>query len=97
MQTKTAGSFPTRPPQTPLILKAYATAIGPLKQLASTLLIHARQILSYFEHPISSGIMEGINNKIGRLTRMAYGYRDVEFLHLRIYALHESKHILTGA
>jgi len=27
---------------------------------------------------------------------MAYGYRDVEFLHLRLYALHESKAILTG-
>jgi transposase len=40
--------------------------------------------------------MEGINNQIGQLTRMAYGYRDVDFLHLRIYALQESKHILTG-
>lgn len=68
----------------------------PLKQLANTMLTHARQILSYFDYPISSGIMEGINNKIGRLTRMAYGYRDVDFLHLRIYALHESKDILTG-
>lgn len=78
------------------ILKAYATGIQPLKKLANTLLNHARQILSYFDHPISSGIMEGINNKIGRLTRLAYGYRDVDFLHLRIYALHESKDILTG-
>ena len=78
------------------ILKAYATGIQPLKKLANTLLTHARQILSYFDHPISSGIMEGINNKIGRLTRMAYGYRDIDFLHLRIYALHESKGILTG-
>jgi transposase len=78
------------------ILKAYVTGIQPLKKLANTLLTHARQILSYFDHPISSGIMEGINNKIGRLTRMAYGYRDIDFLHLRIYALHESKDILTG-
>lgn len=78
------------------ILQAYATGIQPLKKLANTLLTHARQILSYFDHPISSGIMEGINNKIGRLTRMAYGYRDVDFLHLRLYALHESKDILTG-
>jgi len=78
------------------ILKAYATASQPIKQLANTMMTHARQILSYFDYPISSGIMEGLNNKIGRLTRMAYGYRDVEFLHLRIYALHESKDILTG-
>ena len=41
-------------------------------------------------------IIKLANNKIGRLTRMAYGYRDVDFLHLRIYALHESKNILTG-
>jgi transposase len=40
--------------------------------------------------------MEGINNRIGRLTRMADGYRDVDFLHLLIYALHEPKHILTS-
>jgi transposase len=40
--------------------------------------------------------MEGIYNKIGRLTPMAYGYRDVDFFHLRICALHESKDILTG-
>ena len=66
------------------ILKACATGIHPLKKLANPLLTHARQILSYFDHSINSGIMEGINNKIGRLTRMAYGYRDVEFLHLRI-------------
>lgn len=47
-------------------------------------------------HPIRSAIMEGINNRIGRLTRMADGYRDVDFLHLLIYALHEPKHILTS-
>jgi len=40
--------------------------------------------------------MECLNNKIGRLTRMACGYCDVDFLHLRIHALHESKDILTG-
>jgi transposase len=40
--------------------------------------------------------MEGVHSKIGRLTRMAYGYRDVDFLHLRLYPLHESKNILTG-
>jgi hypothetical protein len=27
------------------------------------------------------------NTKIGRLTRKAYGYRDVEFIHLCIYGL----------
>ena len=38
--------------------------------------------LGYFDYPISSGIMESINN-FGTPTRMAYGYRDVDYLHLR--------------
>ncbi len=40
--------------------------------------------------------MEGISNKIRRHTRMACGYRDVDFLHLHVYALHESKDMLNG-
>ncbi|MEN3941853.1 transposase [Prosthecobacter sp. SYSU 5D2] len=56
-----------------------------------------RQILSYYDHPISSGIMEDINNKIRRLLRMAYGCRDVDFLHLCISTRsHESEIIFTG-
>lgn len=39
--------------------------------------------LGYFDYSISYVIVEDINNKTGRLTRMAYGYRDVDFLHLR--------------
>ena len=38
--------------------------------------------LGYFDYPISSGIMESINN-FGTPTRMADGYRDVDYLHLR--------------
>ncbi len=38
--------------------------------------------IGYFDYPFSSGIMECINNKVGRLTHMAYGYRDGDFLHL---------------
>ena len=68
----------------------------PLKRLATTLLTHAKSILNYFHHPITSGKMEGINNKIGRLTRLAYGCRDIEFLHLKLYSLHESTFKLSG-
>jgi transposase len=78
------------------VLKAMGSKIGPLISLGKTLLTHARSILNYFLHPISSGMMEGINNKIGRLTRLAYGYRDIEFLHLKLYSLHESTFKLSG-
>lgn len=78
------------------ILRAMGAGLQPLKRLATTLLTHARSILNYFHHPITSGKMEGINNKIGRLTRLAYGYRDIEFLHLKLYSLHESTFKLSG-
>jgi transposase len=39
--------------------------------------------LGYFDHPISSGVTEGIHTKTSRLTRMASGSRDGDCLHLR--------------
>jgi len=41
-------------------------------------------ILSYYDHPISSGPIEGTNNKIKTLKRQAYGYRDKEFFKLSV-------------
>tara|TARA_R110002124_G_C8870031_1_gene507683 strand:+ start:394 stop:1263 length:870 start_codon:yes stop_codon:yes gene_type:complete len=78
------------------ILRAMSTDMQPIKRLAKTMLLHAKGILNYFHFPITSGMLEGINNKVDRLKRIAYGYRDKDFLHLRIYALHESKSALTG-
>ena len=43
--------------------------------------------LSHFETGITSAAMEGFNNKIGWLTRQAYGYRDEEYLILKIFDL----------
>ncbi|SDY22348.1 Transposase [Nitrosomonas sp. Nm58] len=39
---------------------------------------------------LSTGPLEGINNKIRALHKMAYGFRDVEFFKLKIMALHET-------
>jgi transposase len=76
--------------------KALRVELQPIRRLAKTMLMHAKSILNYFHHPITSGKMEGINNKIGRLTRVAYGYRDTEFLYLKIFSLHESSPKLSG-
>ena len=45
-----------------------------------------------FIHPFTTGMIEGINNKIKLLKRQAYGFRDMEYFTLRIYALHESRY-----
>jgi transposase len=42
-------------------------------------------ILNYFVCKLTTAISEGINNKIKRLKRMAYGYRDVKYFLLKIH------------
>ncbi len=66
------------------ICRTLRVELQPIRRLAETLLMHAKNILNYYLHPITSGKMEGINNKTERLTRVAYGHRNSEFLHLRI-------------
>jgi len=57
---------------------------------------HRTVILAYFDFPISTGPLVGTNNKIKTLQKQAYGYRDMEFFKLKIYAIHESKYAFTG-
>lgn len=78
------------------IARASGSGIRQMESLARTLRAHAAGILNYFDHPISSGKLEGINNKVGAMTRAAYGYRDPDFLYLKLYSLHESSLRLTG-
>jgi transposase len=52
--------------------------------------------LSVRNYPISTGPLEGTNNKIKTMKRQAYGFRDKEFFKLRILAAHEAKYALVG-
>jgi transposase len=78
------------------IQRALNSGIQQMQTLAKTLRGHAAGILNWFDHPISSGKLEGINNKVGAMTRAAFGYRDQDFLHLKLYSLHESSFKLSG-
>lgn len=78
------------------ILRAQTSGIRMLIQLARTLAAHRRQILAYYDYPISTGPLEGTNTKIRVLQRQAYGFRDSEFFKLKIYALHETRYQLVG-
>ena len=78
------------------IAQAEATGIRVLQTFAKTLRAHAWGILAYYDYPISSGPLEGTNNKIKTMKRQAYGFRDQEFLKLKIYAIHEAKYALVG-
>ncbi len=78
------------------IARAEASGIRILKDLAKTLATHRTGILAYYDHRISTGPLEGTNNKIKTLQRQAYGFRDRAFFILRIYALHTAKYELVG-
>jgi len=71
------------------ITYAEATGIRMLQQFAKTLRFHAWGILAWYDYSISTGPLEGTNNKIKTMKRQAYGFRDPEFLKLKIYAIHQ--------
>jgi len=78
------------------IARAEASGIRMLQQFANTLRLHRRPLLAWYDYPISTGPLEGTNNKIKTMQRQAYGYRDQEFFRLKIYAIHEATYALVG-
>lgn len=79
------------------ITMARKSGINMLEKFATTLEEHFEGILAYFDFDcLSTGPLEGTNNKIKTMQRKAYGYRDMEFFKLKIMALHETKYALVG-
>jgi transposase len=78
------------------IAQAEQTGSRHLIKMAKMVTKRTEQILNYYDYHISSGPLEGLNNKIKVLKRMAYGYRDMEFFMLRILTIHQTAYHLTG-
>ena len=78
------------------ITYAESTGIAMLQKFAKTLRFHAWGILAWYDHPISTGPLEGTNNKIKTMKRQAYGFRDQEFFRLKILGIHQTKYALVG-
>ena len=78
------------------ITYAESTGIAMLKTFAKTLRLHAWRILAWYDHPISTGPLEGTNNKIKTMKRQAYGFRDQEYFRLKILGIHQTRYALVG-
>jgi transposase len=78
------------------LARARASGIRILRQLADTLEDYQEGILAYYNYRISTGPLEGTNNKIKTMQRQAYGFRDHAFLKLKILGIHETKYPLLG-
>jgi transposase len=90
------GRFPARMKLLDWYHQAIDSGIRVLQDFARTLLAHADGILAWYDYPISTGPLEGTNNKIKTLNRQHYGLRDGEFFTLKLYQLHEAKYALVG-
>ena len=56
-----------------------------------TILVYKRGILAWYDCHISTGRVEGINNKIKVMKRNAYSFRDEEYFKLRLYVLRDCR------
>jgi transposase len=72
-----------------------ATGEEILISLADTIECHKDGILDWYKHKINSGRIEGINNKIKLLKRMAFGFRDHGFFKLLILAIKRNRNEMT--
>ena len=64
---------------------ALESGLKPFEEIAWSLVEKIEYILNWFVSQRSSAISEGFNNKIKRLKRMAYGYKDIEYFKLKIH------------
>jgi transposase len=75
---------------------AESLQITELADFANTLRRHAIGILAHYDCPITTGPLEGTNNKIKTMKRQAYGFRDMDYFKLKILALHRTRYALVG-
>lgn len=67
------------------IKQAKESSLEVFKELAESVKEKAQYILNWFKKKASSALSEGFNNKIKRLKRMAYGYKDIDYFKLKIH------------
>ena len=71
------------------VRQAEQSRIPQLMKMAVTKKAYRRGILAWYDCHLSTGKVEGINNKIKVMKRNAYGFRDDRYFTLSLYALHD--------
>ena len=64
--------------------RAMESGVKPLVDFARKLTPYLPGILAHADWPLHTSLLEGINNKIKVIKRMAYGFRDDEYFFLKI-------------
>jgi transposase len=71
--------------------RAMRSRVEPLKQFAKRLVTYLPGILAHCRWPLHTSFLEGINNRIKVIKRMAYGFRDDAYFFLKIRAAFPGK------
>jgi transposase len=66
--------------------RACESGIPAIVRFANRLALAADYIINHARYPLHTSLLEGINNKIKVMKRMAYGYRDDAYFFLKIRA-----------
>jgi transposase len=64
------------------VLRAFASGISMLIRFAKTVALYRTGLLAYYDYPISTGPIEGTNNKIKTIKRQGYSFQYLEFCKL---------------
>ena len=73
------------------IRQAEQSKITQLQKMAVTVKTYKKGILAWYDCHLSTGKVEGINNKIKVMKRNVYGFRDEKYFTLRLYARHDCR------
>ena len=73
------------------VRQAEQSKVTQLQKMAVTVKTYKKGILAWYDCHLSTGKVEGINNKIKVMKRNAYGFRDEKYFTLRLYALHDCR------
>ena len=57
----------------------------PIRKAAETIRRHIENILTYYQHPVTNTMSEGLNSKIQKIKSMACGFHNIENFKTAIY------------
>ena len=59
--------------------------LKPIQKAAETTRQHIANIVTYYQHPITNAMSEGLNSQIQKIKSMACGFRNIEHFKTAIY------------
>ena len=59
--------------------------LEPMRKAAETIRRHIENILTYYHHPVTNAMSEGLTSQIQKIKSMAHGFRNIEHFKTAIY------------